>query len=385
MIFPFFRTLLASHDERAKRYERIHNWLVLVDVLLIITFLVALLIGGPRSLSARLDAFIASRIIENHWGQIAIYVPILSAVYAILTLPYAYWKGYRLEKQFELSTQSPRAWLVDALKSFLLSTTLALILFQIFYALIRSTGFYWWIWAALAWILLQVILGMLFPVCILPLFYRTEKYDDPLLTQQVQEYARDTGISVIGIFRFALSEKTKKANAMLAGLGKTKRILLGDTLLNDFSSDEIISVLAHEFGHFYHKHLRALVTIAAISAFLGMAIAHYVLFALSKQLGLFPDTIATAPLLILALFLFSVVSMPVVNIFSRYFERQADAYALRVTQNPDAFINAMERLADTNLAQKEPHPVIEFLLHSHPSIGRRIAAARAYANEISLE
>lgn len=367
-----------SRTEKARTYDRIHNWLFLVDLCIVIILLTGLMWGGASSYSAQLKRWINDSITTNNWGCIALYVSILSIGYTLITLPYSWWKGYYLEHYFDLSNQSLFSWFTDQVKSLAISTVIGVLVFEIFYALIRTTGNNWWIWAACVWILLQVVLGMIFPIFILPLFYHTEKCEQPDLVERINTYARDAGVQVLGIFRLDLSEKTKKANAMLAGMGKTKRILLGDTLLNEFTEDEIVSVLAHEFGHFYHKHLIKLIAIAAISAFIGMWIAHELLFSLSAYLDIPPDSIATAPLLILALFAFSLVTMPLTNIISRYFERQSDSYALNVTRNPAAFISAMERLADQNLANKEPHPVIEFILHSHPSIGRRIAAAKAW-------
>jgi len=370
-----------ERQEQAKKYDCLHNWLFLVDLALMAVLLVVLMWGGKNGLSFAMQKLSASLLGNNPWAVTVGYVIILLCGYTIFFLPYSWWKGFYLEHRYDLSNQSFSSWIWDEFKSFALTLILACIVFEIFYALLRVAGGTWWIWAACAWIILQVILGMVFPVLILPLFYKTVKLDRPDLTKKIGELAVTAGVSVLGVFRLDLSEKTKKANAMLAGLGNTKRILMGDTLLDTFSEDEVISVLAHEFGHYFHKHLLKLIAVASISAFAGMWIADRILHYTAAWLDIPSiDTIATAPLLVFALVLFSLLTMPLTNLLSRYFERQADQYALDTTANPDAFISAMDRLADQNLANKEPSPVIEFLLHSHPSIAKRISFAHTWSS-----
>jgi STE24 endopeptidase len=371
----------TARQQRAKEYDRLHNWLFLVDLGLMAVLLVVLMWGDRNGLSFAMERFASGIVGTNPWAVTAGYVVILLSGYTLFFLPYSWWKGFCLEHRYDLSNQSFFNWLWDEIKSFALTLILAIIVFEIFYALLRVAGSSWWIWAACAWIILQVLLGMVFPVLVLPLFYKTVKLDRPDLIEKIGELALTAGISILGVFRIDLSEKTKKANAMLAGLGNTKRILMGDTLLDSFSEDEVISVLAHEFGHYYHKHIWKLIAVASISAFAGMWVADHILNIAAGWLDI-PTiaTIATAPLLVCALVLFSLLSMPVTNLLSRYFERQADRYALDTTGNAQAFISAMNRLADQNLANKEPSPVIEFLLHSHPSIAKRISFARSWSS-----
>jgi len=368
-----------AREQRARQYERLHNWLFLADVAVSLALLALLIAGGERSLSFRIEEAVRAVIGENRWLVVAGYVTVVLVSYTVLFLPYSWWKGYYLERRFELGTQTFRSWLWDEVKSLALSLALAIVVFEAFYWLLRTAGGMWWLWAAGVWIVLQVVLGMLFPVVIIPLFYKTERLHDPELEAQVGALAARAGVTVLGMFRVGMAEKTKKANAALAGLGATKRILFADTLLEHFPRGEITSVLAHEFGHYYHRHILKLIVIASLSAVVGMSIADLVLNAAAGALGITDMArIATAPLLILALFLFSLVTMPLMNNLSRYFERQADEYALDCTRDADAFIAAMRRLADQNLADKEPHPVIESLLHSHPSIGRRIRFAEEW-------
>jgi STE24 endopeptidase len=368
-----------SRSERARDYDRLHNWLFVVDVALLLGLLIAMMWGRAAGLSFRLQHAVQAVLGSNAWLVTAGYVTVVTVGYTLLLLPYAWWKGYYLEHKYELSTQHFGSWLWDEAKSLVLTIVLALIIFEAFYALLRSAGAAWWLWAALVWIVLQVVLGMLFPVVILPLFYKTAPLHRSDLEARVRELASTAGLKVVGLFRIELSAKTKKANAALAGLGRTRRILLGDTLLGQFSENEVVSVLAHEFGHFYHRHLPRMIAIACVISVAGMRVADFVLRQSAAVLGIGDVAqIATLPLLVLALFVFSLVVMPLTNFVSRLYEREADSYALDSTGDAEAFIGAMERLADQNLAHKEPHPLIEFLLHSHPSIARRVAFARKW-------
>ncbi len=371
----------GNRQKRAKTYDKIHNWLFVVDIILMLVLLCGMMYGGKTSFSFWLQDKVSEYTGKNPWAVTAVYMAVIIIGYAIIFLPYSWFKGFFLEHKYELSNQTFLKWLWDEVKSLFITLILAVIVFEIFYAFMRGAGSFWWLWAAVVWIVLQVVLGMLFPVVILPMFYKTTKLDRPDLEEKIDELATNAGVKVLGLFQINFSEKTKKANAALAGLGKTKRILLGDTLLDEFKDAEVINVLAHEFGHFYHRHIWKLMGVASVLAIGGMWLADFILKLSAGMLGIGAEkisSIATAPLFILALSIFGLVTMPLTNIISRYFERQADKYALVTTKDADSFISAMERLADQNLANKEPHPAIEFLLHSHPSIARRVEFARKY-------
>lgn len=365
--------------ERARQYDRVHNWLFLVDTLLAIGVLVALMYRGEHSVSFALLRLVERHVSTNVWVATAVYLAALLTGYVLAFLPYTWFKSFYLEHHFELSTQRWYSWLWDEGKSWLVMLVVAVPLGSVWYWLMRTTGAWWWAWAAGVWILVQVVLGIVFPVVILPLFYRSRPIENETLTRAVEELARRCGVRVVGVYRLGLSAKTKKANAALAGIGATKRIFLGDTLLDQFAPAEVLSVLAHEFGHYRHVHVPKLIAGASVIAVAGMWVADMVMRTLAGVLQISNITsVATLPLLLLALTLFGLFSLPCTNALSRYFERQADRFALETTGDADAFISAMERLAASNLANPEPHPVIEWLLHSHPSIARRVAAARAW-------
>ena len=217
---------------------------------------------------------------------------------------------------------------------------------------------------------------------ILPLFYKLKPLENESLRQRLTALAQRVGAHVLGVYRMAMSEKTKKANAAFAGLGATKRIILGDTLLDQFAEDEIEVVMAHEMAHYKHGDISKLIVWSAATTLLGLRIADAVMrWALPKFGFSHPSDLGAFPLLALCMFGFSLVVMPLNNAFSRWRERLADRTALELTRNPEGFIRAMRKLADQNLADLSPHPWIEFLLHDHPALARRIALAEQWGRQ----
>ncbi len=189
------------------------------------------------------------------------------------------------------------------------------------------------------------------------------------------------GTRVRGVYKWNLSEKSKKANAALTGLGATRRIILADTLLDHYSADEIEAVLAHELGHHVHKHIPKSILLQAATTFVGFWAANWVLHYAVDRLGMFASLsdFADLPLLVLVSTVLSFLLMPALNAYSRYNERQADRYAFKSIPSVDPFITSMNKLAEQNLAERTPSKFVEWLFHSHPAISRRIEAARAWA------
>jgi len=210
----------------------------------------------------------------------------------------------------------------------------------------------------------------------MPMFHKFEPLREGELTDAVHKMMAEAGIKGVGVFKWGLEEKTTTANAAFAGIGRTKRIILGDTLLSGYSQEEILAILAHEVGHYKNRDTLRLMVTSSLLAVLGFYIAHHCLTALVNFYGLSGvGDIAAAPVFIFSLFIFSLVSMPFANMHSRRREFAADAYAIEKLGSPDALVSAFEKLADQNLSNKEPSAWVEFLLHSHPSISRRIKRA----------
>ena len=215
---------------------------------------------------------------------------------------------------------------------------------------------------------------------ILPLFYKVTRLEDPALLERLQRLAEGTGLNVEGIYRLHLSADTRKANAALAGLGRTRRVLLGDTLLDGFTPEEIEVVFAHEVGHHVHRHLPKLVIANVILAAAGLWLVDRILHLAAGPLGYpaFNDP-AALPLLMLVLSVFGLVLAPLQNAVSRFFERQCDRYALERTGLFQAYRSAFIKLARMNKADPDPHPLTVFFFDDHPPIRQRLALADAVA------
>ncbi|MCF7816652.1 MAG: M48 family metallopeptidase [Kiritimatiellales bacterium] len=359
----------------AKEYDAIHNRLFVIQILLVAILLALYQFTGA---SAALANGLSARFGENLWyATNAVYTVVTVFGFAACMFPLSFYSGHVLERHYALSNETFGDWLADFVKSLLIDLALATVLFSVIYALLRWTPDWWWVSATAFYILFAVVLSTLMPVVIMPLFHKFEPLAEGELTAAVRKMMDDAGIKVVGVYKWGLAEKTNTANAAFAGIGRTRRIVLGDTLLSGYSQAEILSILAHEVGHYKnHDTLRLMLTGSGL-ALIGFYIAHLCLTGLAGLLGFAAIyDIGAAPLFIFSLFVFSLVSMPFANMHSRRREFAADAYAIEKMGSPDALVSAFEKLADQNLSNKEPSKWIEFMLHSHPSIARRIARAR---------
>ncbi len=232
-----------------------------------------------------------------------------------------------------------------------------------------------------AYVALAIVISFVAPPLIMPLFNKYVLWgpEHTELVERLQQLAARAGTRVSGVFRFDLSKRTKAANAALTGIGGTRRIILGDTLLNEFTVDEVETVIAHELGHHVHHDIPVGIAVSAVINLAGFGLAALILNAGAAAFGFNgPADIAALPLFALALGVFGLVTMPISNGYSRWREVRADTYALDATGKPQAFANAMTRLANQNLADADPEPWVVFLLHSHPPIRQRLAHATAW-------
>jgi len=232
---------------------------------------------------------------------------------------------------------------------------------------------------------ISVVLSQIFPILIFPIFYKISPVENENLKERIKSLAKNAKLKVENVYKFNMSKNTKKANAAFTGLGKTKRIILGDTLLDNYTEDEIETVIAHELGHYKKKHIIKNIFIGTASSFLTLYI---IAFLYSASLSWFSfDSIAQVsalPLLALWSMLIGLIQTPLGNILSRKFEFEADEYAVMETKNPAAFIKTLEKLTDQNLGDKEPHPFVEWFFYSHPSIKNRINAIDKFSKEHNL-
>ena len=351
------------------------QFLFVVETVFTFVLLISFLLTGGSVWLAGLVRAVAG----NPWLHVALFAGLLVVGTKLVFLPVSWFGDFYLEHRYQLSNETLTGWAYDELKSLGLNLVLGVAVLDVIYFLLRRAGPAWWLWAGLFMLVFGVVLSVLFPVVILPLFYKLEPLDNEPLRQRLVVLADRVGARVLGVYRMTLSAKTKKANAAFAGLGATKRIILGDTLLNSFATDEIEVVMAHEMAHYKHGDIWKLMGWGAATTWVGLWLADCGLrrglqhfgFASVSDLGAFP-------LLALCLFGFGLVVLPANNAFSRWRERKADRTALDLTRNPTGFVNAMRKLAAQNLADVAPHPVVELLLHDHPALNRRIAMAEQW-------
>ncbi len=360
-----------DRDRSAKRYHRIQLGLGGVSLAVSAAWLVVLVvIGGGRAL-----VDVAARWWHAWPWELLVVAAGVVLGKTLLTLPIRWVRGYWLPRRFGLLHQTLPSWLLDAVKAAALGGILSLVVLEAIYALLRATAV-WWLGAAAFIALVSLLIGVIAPVVIVPLFYRLTPLTDETLRERLLALARRVGVPAIGVFVVDQSRKSRTANAALTGFGRTRRIILFDTLIAAFTPDEIESVLAHELGHHVHHDMwRGLAAQTAIGL-VTFWVAARVLAATAGAVGLgsVADP-AGLPWLVLVLGALGVLAVPIANAVSRAMERAADDFALATTGNATAFIDAMQRLGDLNLAEKDPPRVKEILLYSHPSVARRIARA----------
>jgi STE24 endopeptidase len=368
---------VTTDSPDARSYNRIHRWLGIADFILGFALLTVVLLTGWTG-TLRDIAYRAAY--QNYTLAVFLYVLMLMVIGKLLGAGLDYY-GFRLEHRYNLSNQSLTAWLLDEAKGFLVGLVLGGIVIELLYSILRHFPQHWWLVAWAVFLGLFVLLAQLAPVILFPIFYKFEPLDNEDLKQRLVHLGERAGTRVRGVYKWNLSEKSKKANAALTGLGSTRRIILADTLLNNFSPDEIEAVLAHELGHHVHRHILKSIGMQAATTFVGFWAANWVLHYAVDRLHMFEtlSDFANLPLLVLVSTVLSVLLLPALNAYSRYNERQADRYAFESIANVDPFISSMNKLAEQNLAERTPSKWVELLFHSHPAISRRVAAAQAWA------
>jgi len=362
----------------ARQYSRLHRWISLSDTSLGIAFLVVILTTGWT----RDFRDIALRLAHEHYVlALFYYVLLLTLLSKAISIALDIY-SFRLEHRFHLSNQSTSAWIVDELKGWVVGAVLATLLAELVYWIIRSSQVYWWLFAWLAFTALFVVFAQLAPVVLFPIFYKFVPLQDQELRDRLVRLSERAGTRIRGVYEWKLSEKSKKANAALTGLGNTRRIIVADTLLQNYSHDEIEAVLAHELGHHVHKHIFKMILVQMVVTFIGFWAADEVLRYATDQAHWFERLydFANLPLLALVSAGLSLLLLPALNAYSRYNERQADRYCWRSVSSVDPFITAMDKLSVQNLSEKSPSRLVEILFHSHPPVSKRIAAARQFAN-----
>lgn len=371
-------TLNPERQLRAKEYAQISRRLFVLDLVLgAVYVLLWILAGWSPWLRDQVH-----QLTTATWLSVPLFAAGFGLPYFILTAPLTYYSGFVLPHRYGQSNQTLKAWLWDQFKGLLITGVLGLIILEVIYALLGAFPQTWWLWTALVMLVFTVLLSNLAPVLIFPLFYKYKPLDDEDLVSRLTHLATKAGARVQGVYVFDMSSKTVAANAALMGLGNTRRIVLADTLVERFTANEIETVLAHELGHHVHKDLPFGIIVQSLLTLIGFWLADLVMrWGITTFAYTSLTDPATLPLLMVALSIFGLVTMPLSNSWSRWREVKADEYALKMTGKPRAFVSAMTRLANQNLAEAEPPVWVEFLLHSHPSINKRVAKAKSFSAE----
>ncbi len=366
----------------AKSYGKIGLYCMLADKALDVAFLsfAAFVLAIP------LDAWLKNFAVLERFASLRLIVlfVIVTALHLAISFPLSFYSGHVVETKFALSAQTFGGWLRRYVKRQTLGAVIGALMILGLYWLIWTVGPYWQLAAAAAFFVVSIVFGQLAPVLILPLFYKIEKIDGDDLKNRVGKLAEGTGLSIEGVYRLKMSDETVKANAMLAGLGSTRRVLLGDTLLDKFSPEEIDVIFAHEIGHHVFKHIRKMIASGVVYTLAGFWVCDLAIRAWTvgrggvETLDYAQLPVFTLPFVMLVLSLFGLVLEPLQNAISRHFERQADRYALQRTNDKSAYCTAFRKLAKLNKDDPDPPRLEVALFHSHPSIGERLAMAEKY-------
>jgi STE24 endopeptidase len=370
-------TLDPGKQEKAKEYARIRRRLMLGDLALAGVYAIIWLTTG-WSIDLRNNLL---SLTTNEWLVVAGFVLVFGGIYFVIDLPLGYYSGFILPHRYDLSTQSLKGWVGDLIKGVLVGGVLGLVVIEIVFFVLRISPGLWWLWAGLILLFFNIILANLAPILLMPLFFKfvplEEEHAD--LVARLISLTERAGTRVRGVYKFDMSRRTKAANAAIAGLGNTRRIILGDTLINEFTGDEIETVLAHELGHQVHRDIPIGILVDSVITLGGLYLASLVLEWGMVVFGFESiSDVAAMPLLALVIGVYGLVTTPLGNAYSRQRERRADEYALKVTGKGAAYASALTRLANQNLADADPEPWIEILLYSHPALNKRIAMAEDY-------
>ena len=350
---------------RSSRYHRARRRANAAAILAGVALLVALLLTRGS---------VAVRTAVN--DSPAAYAAVLCVLVATVMVPFAWYRDYRLERQYGLSDARFRGWVVARLKAGAVVLAVAIPLAEFVYRAMRWPSV-WWLVAAVGCAAALALVTAAGPVLLLPLLQGSRPLEREALRHRLERLSRRAGVPVLSVHEVPLGERTRRASAALVGAGTSRRILLSDTLLGSYSDDEIEVVMAHEMGHHVHRHILKASVVELILLLSGFRLAAAALDASWRWLGLASGADpAGMPVVVLAVGGVLVAATPLVNAWSRAHERRADRFALETASEPAAFIQAVRRMSAQNLAEDRPSSAAFWLFHTHPTAEERIASAR---------
>jgi STE24 endopeptidase len=317
------------------------------------------------------------------YGEIVsglIFFAALSIFANLLRIPFSLYEAFVIEERYGFNVMNFKVWVSDLFKSLTIGALMGGLLLGLLFVLVIYGGNFWWIWA---WMLVggfELLLLWLYPVVILPLFNKFDPIENIGLENRIRALMEKVGLRAKGIFKMDASKRSKHTNAFFVGLGRTKRIVLFDTLLASHAEEEILAVLAHEAGHWKKKHiLRMLVPLEILSLVSFYVVAKFLNWPLTYQTFGFQESNIYVGLFIIGTFisLLSFFAEPLESAISRRFEREADDFALELMRTGEPMTSALKRLALDNLANLSPHPLYAWFYYSHPPLVGRIARLAA--------
>jgi len=304
---------------------------------------------------------------------------LLSYASSVISIPFSLFLTFKIENKFGFNVMTPKLWLTDFLKSIALSTVLTGVVLSIGLWLIQSSPDFWWIWVWGFFLIFSLFMMYISPYVIEPLFNKFTPIEEPDLEDRIKNLMQKADIRVSRVFKMDASKRSKHTNAYFSGIGKVKRIILYDTLLEKMNHDEILAVLAHEAGHWKKRHILKMIIAAEIVSFIGIYISFSILQT-DFLADLFQIQKATffAKLVLLG-FIGGILSFPfspLGSYVSRRFERQADKFAYELTENREAMASALIKLSKDNLSNLHPHPLYAAFYYSHPPVVQRVREIR---------
>jgi STE24 endopeptidase len=367
-------------SEQAVRYYRSGNVIWVVQQILGIALPALLLLSG---LSAWLRTR-ASQMGHGHfYPTLVVYLVLLSVLLSLVELPLSYYVEFVREHAYGLSTQRFSKWAGDRLKGFALGIVVGALVLWIPYLLLARSPDRWWLWSGLLSLPFFALTLLVAPIWIAPLFNKFGPMKDKALEAEVLDVASQAGVEGARVFQVDKSVDTSKVNAYVTGVGRTKRIVLWDTLLARLSPRQIRFVVGHELGHYVLGHVWISMLLSSALTLVGLFGAHrlagMVLAQLGTQMGFHQlSDVASLPLLMLVLSLFSLTITPALLAFSRYHEREADRFGLELTHDNHAAASGFVALQQQNLAVPRPGLLYTIFRASHPPIGPRVDFINGY-------
>lgn len=364
-------------SQASRKYHRIKKWLFFVGLFLDVCFLLFLFSSGYTFSLKN----IALGVHSNFFIVNGIYFVLIDLIMYAIHFPLNYFEGFYWEHKFDLSNQTFGKWIKDSLKKNALGLVIGIILIEAIYAFLKMFPTDWWIWATFFWLLISFVLARLVPNVLVPMFFKYSPLEEGELKNNISGLFESCNVAVKDISTIDMSSKTKKANAFLCGLGKKRRVVLSDTLVDNFSNAEIVSVVAHELGHYKHNDILKMLFVNTFATAIGFyLVKEFLNFSIVKYELSSIDDIALFPLIMLALMVFGFVITPLMNLYSRKVERAADRFCLDKTSDAASFISMMKKLGDMNLAEFDPGFLTEIFFYDHPTLKKRMEFAEHYEN-----